>query len=276
MTTEYHDNVEEESDSFWNKGPPVSLSLVSRFRPLLFPVLTATFILILIIALGASNTTMSNRLWSVESSVSNLTETQSSSQQETRDAVKDVQRVRFAVESNKDELNSVSEALKQLSALDSLSKTVSELKCSLEHLIHNSSSVEGCCPLEWTTFQSSCYLFSQTLLSWDEAKAWCNDHESHLAIILSDDEWVFVKSHSHGTYYWVGLTDGRTGQWEWVNHTPYVMNRRRWMPGQPDAFTLHGLGAGDEDCAHLHDDGRLNDLHCSMRIKSICQRHKGG
>ncbi|KAI4797268.1 hypothetical protein KUCAC02_025223, partial [Chaenocephalus aceratus] len=71
---------------------------------------------------------------------------------------------------------------------------------------------------------SSCYLFSQNLLSWDEAKAWCNDHESHLAIILSEEEWVFVKSHSHGTYYWVGLTDRRTGKWEWVNHTPYVMN----------------------------------------------------
>ncbi|KAK1889858.1 C-type lectin domain family 4 member G [Dissostichus eleginoides] len=90
---------------------------------------------------------MSNRLWSVENSVSNLTETQSSSQQETR--------------------------------------------------------VVGCCPLDWTTFQSSCYLFSRTLLSWDEAKAWCNDHESHLVIILSDEEWVFVKSHSTGTYYWV-------------------------------------------------------------------------
>lgn len=29
-----------------------------------------------------------------------------------------------------------------------------------------------------------------------------------------------------GTFYWVGLTDERTGHWEWVNQTPYVMNRR--------------------------------------------------
>ena len=36
----------------------------------------------------------------------------------------------------------------------------------------------------------------------------------------------FVISRSSGTFYWIGLTDGRTGNWEWVNQTPYVMNRR--------------------------------------------------
>lgn len=31
-----------------------------------------------------------------------------------------------------------------------------------------------------------------------------------------------------GMFHWVGLTDERTGEWEWVNQTPYVMNRR-WV-----------------------------------------------
>ena len=48
---------------------------------------------------------------------------------------------------------------------------------------------------------------------------------------------------------------------------------RRWRPGQPDSWTGHGFGPGDEDCAHLHSDGRLNDLHCSTRLRYICQRH---
>lgn len=34
--------------------------------------------------------------------------------------------------------------------------------------------------------------------------------------------------YNAGTFYWVGLTDGRTGKWEWVNQTPYIMNRR-WV-----------------------------------------------
>uniref|UniRef100_A0A3B4T9P3 Asialoglycoprotein receptor 1-like n=1 Tax=Seriola dumerili TaxID=41447 RepID=A0A3B4T9P3_SERDU len=254
MTTEYHDETEDDSNSFWNKEPrPVYFSGVSRYRRWLFPALTATIILVLIIALGAST-------WR-RKSVSNLTESLSSAQQLAKDAAKDVQRLKFAVESNKDQLTSVSEALKQLSALDSISRTVAKLKCSLERLVNNASVVDGCCPLGWELSGTTCYLFSRTPLAWPDARDWCNGHESHLVILNTDEEWDFVTHHGSGTFYWVGLTDGRTGKWEWVNQTPYVMNRRRWKPGQPDSWTGHGLGQGDEDCAHLHSDGRLNDLH---------------
>uniref|UniRef100_A0A8D3B7K4 C-type lectin domain-containing protein n=1 Tax=Scophthalmus maximus TaxID=52904 RepID=A0A8D3B7K4_SCOMX len=269
MTTEYHDNIEDDSNSFWNKEPrPVSFSGVSRFRRWLFPALTATVILVLIIALGASNTTTSNRLWSLEKSVSNLTGSLNAALQLSTNAAADVRRLKFSVENNKDQLTSVSEALKQLAALDAISRSVASLKCSLERLVNNGSEASGCCPLEWDRFHRTCYLFNKTPLSWSDARDWCNGHESHLAILITDDEWDFVTRQAAGTYYWLGLTDERTGNWEWVNQTPYVMNRRRWRPGQPDAWTNHGLGPGDEDCAHLHNDGRLNDLHCSNRLTS--------
>nr|XP_046236723.1 asialoglycoprotein receptor 1-like [Scatophagus argus]XP_046236724.1 asialoglycoprotein receptor 1-like [Scatophagus argus] len=274
MTTEYHDDTEDDSSSFWNKEPPpVSLSGVSRFRRWLFPALTATVILILIIALGASSTGTSSRLWSVEKSVSNLTESLSSSQQLTRDTARDVHRLKFSVETNRDQLASVSDALKQLSVLDSISRTVAKLRCSLERLINNGSLADGCCPLDWDIFETSCFYFSRTPKTWNDARDWCNGHESHLVILTTDEEWDFVTHHTAGTFYWVGLTDERTGKWEWVNQTPYVMNRRRWRPGQPDSWTSHGLGPGDEDCAHLHYDGRLNDIHCSTMMRFVCQRH---
>ncbi|XP_029382741.1 LOW QUALITY PROTEIN: asialoglycoprotein receptor 1-like [Echeneis naucrates] len=264
MTTEYHDNTEDDSSSFWTKEtPPVSLSGVSRFRRWLFPALTATVILIVIIAVGASNTSASNRLWSLEKSMSNMTESMGAAQQLAKDAAKDVRRLSFAVENNKDQLTLVSEALKQLSALDSISKAVANLKCTVEHLINNGSVAAGCCPLGWELSGTSCYLFSRTTLPWQEARDWCNAHESHLAILITDEEWDYVTSHLSGAFFWIGLTDERTGKWEWVNQTPYIMNRRRWRPGQPDSWTNHGLGPGDEDCAHIHSDGRLNDLHCS-------------
>lgn len=50
----------------------------------------------------------------------------------------------------------------------------------------------------------------------------------------------------------------------------YVCFSRRWKPGQPDNWT--GLGHGDEDCAHLYDDGLLNDVHCSTKMQFICQK----
>uniref|UniRef100_A0A8C6MKR9 C-type lectin domain-containing protein n=2 Tax=Nothobranchius furzeri TaxID=105023 RepID=A0A8C6MKR9_NOTFU len=199
---------------------------------------------------------------------------------------------------DRDSVSSVSEALKQLSALDTISRTVAALKCTIERRLNNgthtpdlmlpsdlsqmlsslSSCVSGsmsagCCPLGWEMLESSCYYFSKIPLSWHEARDWCNGHESHLVILMRDEEWDFVTRMAGGTFFWVGLTDEKSGRWEWVNQTPYVMDRRRWRPGQPDSWTHHGLGPGDEDCAHLHYEGQLNDLHCSTRLRYICQRH---
>ncbi|XP_077355701.1 C-type lectin domain family 10 member A [Festucalex cinctus] len=276
MTTEYHDEVDDDSSSFWNKNPPLSpRSGASRLTRRLFPILTLAAILILTIALGASYSRMTSRLWSAEQSISNISQSLSSIQQLTADAAKDLERLKFAVASNKDELRSTSEALKQLATLDAISRAVATLQCSIQHIVNNGSTTgsSGCCPLNWEKVGSSCYLFGQSLLSWHDARDWCNGHESHLAIILTDEEWEFVQRHAPGHFFWVGLSDERTGSWEWVNQTPYVMNRRHWRPGQPDSWTHHGLGPGDEDCAHVHTDGRLNDLHCSSRLGFLCQRH---
>lgn len=305
MTTDYHYEKEEDGSALWIKGicwtglwlcellhpcwswtvslpvclsepPPVSLSGVSRFRRWLFPGLTAAVVLILIIALGASNTKTSNRLWSVEQTVSNLTDVIQSlnaSLQHAQETAAEVHRLQFAVENNKDQLTSVSEALKQLSVVESLSKSVAALKCSLEHIVNNSSAAGGCCPLGWNPFESSCYFFSSASLNWNESRDECERREAHLVILISDKEWDFVTRHSVPDLFWVGLTDGRTGKWEWVNQTPYTMQRSRWVPGQPDSWTGHGVDHRDEDCAHLHRSGRLNDLHCSSRMRYICQRH---
>lgn len=110
------------------------------------------------------------------------------------------------------------------------------------------STSDGCCPLTWEVFGNECYFFSRTALSWEEARDWCSSHESHLVILTRDKEWVrtssasrplltgsgltlsllqdFVVHHTSGSFFWVGLTDERTGKWEWVNQTPYVMDRR--------------------------------------------------
>ncbi|KAK2899353.1 asialoglycoprotein receptor 1-like [Channa argus] len=273
---DYQYEREEDRRALWIKDfPPVSLSGVSKFRHWLFPALGAVVILVLIIAVGASNTKMSNRLWSVEQSNSNLSnviQSLNASLQQAQETAKEVQKLKFIVENNKDQLTSVSEALKQLSVVDSLSKSIASLKCSLEHFIKNSSATGGCCPFNWDLFGSSCYYFSSLSLSWNGSKDWCEKEGSHLVILTTNEEWDFVTHHTMPNPFWVGLTDGRTGRWEWVNQTPYIIERRRWMPGQPDSWTGHGLH-GNEDCAQLHSSGRLNDMHCSKQLRYICQKH---
>ncbi|KAF3698359.1 Asialoglycoprotein receptor 1 [Channa argus] len=158
-----------------------------------------------------------------------------------KETAKEVQKLKFTVENNKDQLTS-------------------------------GSATGGCCPFNWDLFGSSCYYFSSLSLSWNRSKDWCEKEGSHLVILTTNEEWDFVTHHTMPNPFWVGLTDGRTGRWEWVNQTPYIMERRRWMPGQPDSWTGHGL-QGNEDCAQLHSSGRLNDMHCSKQLRYICQKH---
>ncbi|XP_053271828.1 asialoglycoprotein receptor 1 isoform X1 [Pleuronectes platessa] len=222
-----------------------------------------------------SDVTTSNRLRSVEKTVSNLSnviETLSASLQNAQESAEKAQVLHSAVE---DRLTSVLEALKQLSAIDSLSRSPTSNNCSLEQIINNSTGLDGCCPPDWKPSGLSCYFFSSSALSWNDSRAWCEDHESHLVILSSDRDWDFVTRHTRSNFFWVGLSDWRTGMWEWVDQTPYSMDSRQWRPGQPDNWTGHRLGPGGEDCAHLHRDGRLNDQHCSIKMQYICQKRSG-
>ncbi|XP_040190809.1 asialoglycoprotein receptor 1-like [Rana temporaria] len=130
-------------------------------------------------------------------------------------------------------------------------------------------SVDFTCPSGWSTFQSSCYFFPLVGKPWSESKKFCEDKDSHLVVINAEEEQNFVFGISKGKYTWIGLTDV-AGDWKWVDGTDYNSTPKNWLPGQPDEFFGHGLGGG-EDCAHLHQDGRWNDDHCSRPYNYICE-----
>ncbi|XP_047443984.1 asialoglycoprotein receptor 1-like [Mugil cephalus] len=268
------DQYEKDKDTraLWVKEPGPG---VSRFRHWVFPAVTAAVVLILVLVLGVTNVKTSNRLWSVEEKVSNLSDVIQSlnaSLQNTLDAAEEVRRMRFAVENNKDQLTSMSDALKQLSVVDTLTKSVTSLKCSLERIINNSSAADGCCPMDWTVFGTSCYFFSSLSLSWNESRLQCEKEQAHLVIVQQDKDWNFVTRHLAQKWFWVGLSEWRTGRWEWVNQTPYQMERRRWRPGKPSRWISSHYGFA-KDCAYLDGDGRLNNMGCSTKLRYICQKH---
>uniref|UniRef100_A0A8C6T5J9 C-type lectin domain-containing protein n=1 Tax=Neogobius melanostomus TaxID=47308 RepID=A0A8C6T5J9_9GOBI len=228
------------------------------------PALVLAAVLVLVLAFGVNSAGLSSRISSQEDTVSNLSLSLSSARRDRVDTAKDVQRLRFSVESNKDQLSSVAESLKELAMVQTLSKAVASLRCAVDRLIHNRTDVKGCCPLEVGRAHKY-YLFMSVL-------DWCHAHQSQLLILTDDKDWDYMRSHVGDTFYWVGLTD-EGGKWEWVNGTPYTIDRRRWTPGQPDNWAGHGFGSGTEDCAHVHVDGRLNDRHCSQRMRFICRSH---
>ncbi|KAM4537421.1 C-type lectin domain family 10 member A-like [Odontesthes bonariensis] len=278
MESDYRYENEMDGNALWIKEPPpVPVPGESRIRRWGVPALLAAALLVLCMVLGATNVKASNRLWSAEQRVSDLSDiiqSLNASLQHAQETVKEVQQQQLDAE-HKALVTSglMSAMLKYLSLVDSLSRSVAALKCSVEHIINNSSAAGPCCPMDWTLLGSSCYRFSRSSLSWNESRNWCESQNAHLVILNTDKEWDFVTQHSVPEFYWVGLSDWRTGKWEWVNQTPYTVERRRWVPGQPDNWSGHDPASGSEDCAHLHSDGRLNDLHCTVKMRFICQKH---
>ncbi|XP_051248492.1 asialoglycoprotein receptor 1 isoform X2 [Dicentrarchus labrax] len=260
MMTDFPYEKQTDGDSLWTKG-------FSRFRRWLLPAVTAVVAavaLILIIVLAVSNVKTSNRFSSMEQSLN-------ASMQQAQETAKAVELLQVAVDNSNNQLNTVAEAMKHLSVVDSLSRTVASLKCYLERIINNSSVRDGCCPVGWAQYESDCYYFSTTVLSWNDSRVWCEKNEGHLVILLTDKAWNFVTRHTNSQLFWIGLSNWRSRQWEWVNGNQYRMDRRRWLPGQPDGWRSHGPRY--QDCAHLDSIGRLNDVYCDTKMRYICQKH---
>uniref|UniRef100_A0AAY5L7B5 C-type lectin domain-containing protein n=1 Tax=Esox lucius TaxID=8010 RepID=A0AAY5L7B5_ESOLU len=257
MTTEYHDdfNNTDTSDirTLWTKEP--ELGKVDREKwKWAGPVLCAAVLLALIISVSISNIKTDNRFSSVEKIVANLSSV--------------IQTTTTALEHSK---ASVSEKMKGINEVESLRSSIANIKCTLQRLLNNGTSV-GCCPLGWVVSGSSCYFFSSDGLPWNQARDYCFQSNAQLAVLKTPQDWDFVTSHTMPLFYWLGLSDERTGNWEWIDGTPYIMDRSQWKPGQPDNWKGHGLG-GTEDCAMIHSNGQLNDDHCTRSYRYVCQGH---
>ncbi|XP_075763755.1 asialoglycoprotein receptor 1 isoform X1 [Pelodiscus sinensis] len=195
-------------------------------------------------ALGSLNRSLNSELMELARNVhtleDKLTQVASSLDQAKENSIQAQQRLEEQVGILRDSLNS--------------------LNCDLLEMKSNESQ-PGCCPRDWEHFGESCYWFSRDQKTWDESNLYCKAQDSHLVIINTRAEQLYVQRRTVPLYTWIGLTD-TSGQWRWVDGTIYTMNSRDWSPGQPDDYTEHGLGGG-EDCVMYHYDGRWNDDHCS-------------
>ncbi|XDV21649.1 hypothetical protein PO909_026704 [Leuciscus waleckii] len=161
---------------------------------------------------------------------------------------------------------------KQQISEERVMNALKELKSNMKY---KKADVPVTCKSAWILYKSSCFLFSNNKLNWAEARDYCKAQGALLLKIEEDEEeWEFLNNHTIPEHYWVGLTDQNTGQWRWADDTPYTMNKERWAPGQPDDWEGHGLGEkgeDGEDCGQFIFTGKLNDNHCSSKMRFICR-----
>lgn len=146
-------------------------------------------------------------------------------------------------------------------------KTIKELSCYLEA----SGSVKNCCPLNWKHFQSSCYFFSTTTLSWLSSLKNCSDMGAHLVVINTWEEQEFLfRTKPRKKEFYIGLTDQVVeGQWRWVDDTPFTESLSFWDAGEPNNIAFV------EDCATMRDSSNprknWNDVSCFFSMPWICE-----
>ncbi|XP_062392346.1 asialoglycoprotein receptor 1-like isoform X2 [Sardina pilchardus] len=209
----------------------------------------------------------------LETAVRNMSSTLNSVASKMQETVGQQERRLMNLETKADNmassLNSLSSKLEQTD--EKLMTMLTNMTAEIMSIKRSKDKITYSCTENWKLHETSCYLFSSNTLPWHKAVDYCKTQSATLLIINNQDEWMFIIKRSVPTNYWIGLTDELTGQWRWVDGTPYVMDKSKWEVGQPDDWTKHGLGGG-EDCAHIQWNAKLNDDHCTREHKYICER----
>lgn len=138
----------------------------------------------------------------------------------------------------------------------------------------------NCTDQGWIGYRDNCYNVSKDPLTWYEAAEFCRTINSHLAILYTSEDIVFLKtlakdnfrSRTNGTGMWLDGTDLLLeGKWIW-NTTGDIVTYSDW-------YKRLGLQepnnhAGMEHCLEMRHDQNYqwNDLKCNSKNQAICQK----
>ncbi|XP_045149353.1 asialoglycoprotein receptor 1 [Echinops telfairi] len=170
------------------------------------------------------------------------------------------------LEKEKQDLKAVHDII--ILAIQHHAAELQSLTCQMTALKRNASR-STCCPMNWVEHRGSCYWFSQTGKSWQEAQQYCQMENSYLVVVNSQEEQNFIQHRTGTLNTWMGLMDEH-GPWKWEDGTDYETGFKNWSPKQPDNFEGHGLGGG-EDCAHFTENGEWNDNVCQRLFHWVCE-----
>lgn len=102
------------------------------------------------------------------------------------------------------------------------------------------------------TSTNTSYFYYSTLLNWNDAVTYCEQHFTQLASLYDLAHISTAKSLLVSAYTWMGLVKVVT--WDWTDNTD--MAYIPWRSGEPDNLLIN------EDCAYL-SDLQAADAQCS-------------
>lgn len=122
-------------------------------------------------------------------------------------------------------------------------------------------------PENTVEFNGHHYYVSDKVLSWNDAKEYCEDMGGHLVTITSKDENIFLSSldSTHKVGHWIGGNDIEVeGKWVWI--TGESFDYTNWDNAEPNN------GGGVEDYLVLRENGTWNDGYSHVgKMGFICE-----
>ncbi|XP_053190401.1 ladderlectin-like [Scomber japonicus] len=128
----------------------------------------------------------------------------------------------------------------------------------------------GNCPMFWYSFNSRCYKYVATSVTWADAEFHCRSQKANLVSIHSMAEEKFVKSLIKNYDYsepgvWIGFHDlYKEGRWIWSDGS--ALDFSHWRAHQPDNYK------GYEHCAinKYSTAHEWSDVQCGLKYPSVC------
>ncbi|KAL9963155.1 hypothetical protein ACROYT_G032330 [Oculina patagonica] len=123
------------------------------------------------------------------------------------------------------------------------------------------------CEPGWSYFNGFCYFTSETCTNWTNALSKCQQANSVLVDVNSNEENVYIQHRHNGEKSWLGLNDRSTeGDFTWADVGR--ANFTAWAKNQPN-------NNREEDCVYalgLKLNYKWNDVKCSDCHQYTCKK----
>ncbi|CAG2197788.1 unnamed protein product [Mytilus edulis] len=150
-----------------------------------------------------------------------------------------------------------------------------------ENNLSTSFNIHGktteCNGWDFVYYNGLCMLFSTIDLDWFEARTYCENKNSHL-LVLDSEQKVNETKEFLKTYYhdlrslYVGASDEtKEGEWKWVTKTT-ISGYFNFQPGQPNNIDSNHPNKV-ANCGAVMSKGQLDlyDVYCYGKRKFICE-----
>jgi len=150
-------------------------------------------------------------------------------------------------------------------------------EAGIEVVSGNNRCANSGCGNDWEPYDDHCYYWSNNTKTWDEAEAFCQEENGHLASITSNaiNQYVVEGMNSRGLRNtWMGGTDiDEEGTWKWRDGSPFIFTF--WHSGEPNNQ------GGNQHCLNqwkhplsIGQGIKWDDQRCSDSLTFLCSKKK--